>query len=167
MSADPLLSGLPPIINEQAHTLILGSFPSPVSLVQQQYYGHKQNQFWTIIAALTGEPLLGADYALKRQALLAHGIGAWDVYRHCTRQGALDNAIRQAEHNDFSQLRQWAPQLQRVCFNGQTAGRSLRLFAEQGYRTCVLPSTSPAYTLALADKLARWRGGLLETENKP
>ena len=160
MPTDPTLIGLPPIIDEKIRVLVLGSFPSPASLAAQQYYGHKQNQFWTIVAALTGEALVGAAYADKQRALLAHGIGVWDVYRHCAREGALDSAIRQAEANDFSQLKKWAPQLQQVCFNGQTAGRFVRLFEDAGYRTCVLPSTSPAYTLPLAEKLARWRAAL-------
>jgi hypoxanthine-DNA glycosylase len=166
MPTDPILTGLPPIIDEHSRVLVLGSFPSPASLAAQQYYGHKQNQFWPIIAALTGEALVGAAYADKQRALLAHGIGVWDVYRHCAREGALDSAIRQAEANDFSQLQQWAPGLQQVCFNGQTAGRFLRLFEAAGYRTCVLPSTSPAYTLPLAEKLARWRAALTPPSNQ-
>ena len=40
-----LLTGLPPIIDAGVETLILGSFPSPVSLAVRQYYAHRQNQF--------------------------------------------------------------------------------------------------------------------------
>jgi TDG/mug DNA glycosylase family protein len=38
--------------------------------------------------------------------------------------------------------------LQRICFNGQTAGKFAGWFQKAGYQTIVLPSTSPAYTLA-------------------
>ena len=151
------LFGLPPILDAGVRTLILGSFPSPASLAAQQYYAHRQNQFWRLLGALLGEPLSEFDYLGKQRALLRNGIGVWDVYRSCRRQGALDSAIESAEVNDFSCLREAAPRLAEVCFNGQTAGRCAGWFAERGYRTTILPSTSPAYTLAFAGKLDQWR----------
>ena len=51
-----ILTGLPPILDVEVETLILGSFPSPASLAACHYYAHPQNQFWRIMAALTGEP---------------------------------------------------------------------------------------------------------------
>lgn len=152
-----LLLGLPPILDAGIRTLILGSFPSPASLAARHYYAHRQNQFWRLLGALLDEPLAELDYADKQRRLLQHHIGVWDVYRQCQRQGALDSAIQSPEVNDFSRLRSEAPQLVRVCFNGQTAGRFVAWFEQQGYETRILPSTSPAYTLAFADKLARWR----------
>jgi G:T/U-mismatch repair DNA glycosylase len=64
--------------------------------------------------------------------------------------------------NDFSRLRSEVPALLRVCFNGQTAGRSAGWFQQHGYETRILPSTSPAYTLAFERKLARWRAAGLD-----
>ncbi|WP_313954242.1 DNA-deoxyinosine glycosylase [Accumulibacter sp.] len=152
-----MLHGLPPILDAEVRTLILGSFPSPASLAAQQYYGHRQNQFWRLLGALLGEPLPEFDYADRQRRLLRHGIGVWDVYRQCRRQGALDSAIQAPEVNDFSRLQTGAPRLRRVCFNGQTAGKLVRWFALRGYETYVLPSSSPAYTLAFASKLEKWR----------
>ena len=152
-----MLEGLPPILDEGVESLILGSFPSPASLAAQQYYAHRQNHFWRLMGALLGEPLAALDYGEKRQALLRHRVGVWDVYRHCRREGALDSAIQAAEPNDFSLLRLRAPQLQRVCFNGKTSGRFERWFSERGYATFVLPSTSPAYTLTFERKVDAWR----------
>ena len=152
-----LLSGLPPILDGSVETLILGSFPSPASLAAQQYYAHRQNQFWRLLGTLIGEPLADCDYAEKQRRLLADRIGVWDVYRRCRREGALDSAIQRAEPNDFSRLAAIAPRLRRVCFNGKTSGRFERWFAGQGYETCVLPSTSPAYTLAFDRKVELWR----------
>jgi TDG/mug DNA glycosylase family protein len=97
------------------------------------------------------------DYVEKQRLLLRHHIGVWDVYQQCLRQGALDAAIQSPAVNDFSRLRNEAPGLRRVCFNGQTAGKFAGWFQQQGYETWVLPSTSPAYTLAFESKLARWR----------
>ena len=154
------LSGLAPIVDRRARVLILGSFPSAASLAAQQYYGHRQNQFWRILGAVLGLPLADAGYAAKRRAVQAAGIAIWDVYSSCRRQGSLDSAIRAATRNDFDSLRQLAPQLQRVCFNGKTAARCAPLLAELGYQTLVLPSTSPALTMAFEHKLEAWRQGL-------
>jgi hypoxanthine-DNA glycosylase len=152
-----LLYGLPPVLDSGIETLILGSFPSPASLAAHHYYAHRQNQFWRLLAALTDEPFVALDTPEKRRRLLHHRIGVWDVYRSCMRQGALDSAIQCAELNDFSLLVSDAPQLRRICFNGKTSARLESRFRAQGYETCVLPSSSPAYTLAFERKLALWR----------
>jgi hypoxanthine-DNA glycosylase len=158
MNADSrILTGLPPILDAGVETLILGSFPSPASLAARHYYAHRQNQFWRVMAALLDEALGEFDYAEKQRCLLRHGVGVWDVYRVCRREGALDSAIEAAEQNDFSRLEKEAPLLARVFFNGQTSGRLAPWFAGQGYATRILPSTSPAYTLAFVRKLTAWR----------
>jgi len=157
-----MLHGLPPIIDANARTLILGSFPSEASLAAKHYYAHKQNQFWRILAAVLEQPLIDMDYAAKQAALRQAGIAVWDVYGHCERSGSLDSAIRNAVSNDFSRLRKLAPRLVRVCFNGQTAGKHLQALGALGYETLVLPSTSPAYTLAFEKKLEAWRNALIQ-----
>lgn len=154
------LTGLPPIISPDARILILGSFPSPASLAAGQYYGHPRNQFWTLLGAVIGVPLADIDYVGRKRALMDAGIAVWDVYDRCRREGSLDAAIRDASANDFSRLKTLAPHLGLVCFNGQTAGRFAPRFAALGYRTAILPSTSPAYTLAIEHKLAAWRAAL-------
>ena len=165
VSADAsLLEGLPPILDDRVETLILGSFPSPASLAAQHYYAHRQNQFWRVMEAVVGEPMLALDYAEKQRCLLRHRIGVWDVYRQCRREGALDSAIQAAEPNDFQKLETEAPCLRRICFNGKTSGKFARWFAERGYRIHVLPSTSPAYTLAYERKAAAWQAAWQEAE---
>lgn len=158
MSSDcALLRGLPPIIDSGIETLILGSFPSPSSLASQQYYAHPQNQFWRLLGAVLEQPLAAMPYAERQRCLLAHHVGVWDVYRHCRREGALDSAIQAAETNDFSALGMCAPKLWRVCFNGKTSARLVRVFDALGYATAVLPSSSPAYTLGFERKLEMWQ----------
>ena len=158
MSPDSgLLVGLPPILDVRIETLILGSFPSPASLAARQYYAHRQNQFWRLLGALLSQPLADLDYAEKQRVMLSHRIGVWDVYHRCTRQGALDSAIQAADPNDFSRLETSAPCLWRVCFNGKTSGKFERWFREKGYATCILPSTSPAFTLSFERKVELWR----------
>jgi len=153
-----LLKGLPPIIDERARVLILGSFPSAASLAAGQYYAHRQNQFWRILAAITRMPLVELDYPSRLEAVRAEGIGIWDVYGACRRQGSLDAAIREGEPNDFLTLKAKAPRLGRFCFNGRTPGRFAPRLAALGFQTVVLPSTSPAHAgMSFEAKLAAWR----------
>src|ERR1700675_4223894 len=48
----PLLEGFPPVVDDAAELLILGSFPSVQSLATHQYYGNPRNSFWPITADL-------------------------------------------------------------------------------------------------------------------
>lgn len=156
-----LLRGLPPVVDERARVLVLGSFPSAASLAAGQYYAHRQNQFWRILAAITGAPLAQLTYPARLEAVQAAGVGIWDVFGACRRQGSLDAAIRDGEANDFSRLKENAPHLGRVCFNGQTPGRFASHLAALGYETVVLPSTSPAHAgMSFEAKLAAWRAAL-------
>ena len=156
-SAFPL-TGLAPVLAPATRILILGSFPGAASLAAQQYYAHPRNQLWPILSALTGDDLAGLPYAERLPRLLAHGFGLWDVLGACERQGSLDSAIRKPAANDFARLRELCPLLETVGFNGQTSGKFSPQFAEEGYRTLVLPSTSPAYaSLSFVQKLGAWR----------
>lgn len=152
-----LLTGLAPVLDLRTRILVLGSFPGAASLAAGQYYAHPRNHLWPILSALTGEDLAGMPYAERLPRLLAHGFGLWDVLGECERQGSLDSAIRRAAANDFARLRRLCPELQTVGFNGQASGKYAAHFASQGYRTVVLPSTSPAHaSLTLEQKLAHW-----------
>jgi hypoxanthine-DNA glycosylase len=164
LAPSPLLTGLPPVADAGIKVLILGSFPSPASLQAGMYYAHKQNHFWRILAALLSQPLPELPLAERYACLLQHGIGLWDIYGRCRRQGALDAAIRDGEFNDFAALLAQAPRLRRVCFNGQTAARIQKHFVGLGFEVSALPSSSPAYTLPFAEKLTRWRAGLGEAQ---
>lgn len=155
------LVGLPPIVDAGVRVLILGSFPSEASLAARHYYAHPQNQFWRLLAEILDLPLLEFDYPTKQRTLLAAGIGLWDVYGLCQREGSLDSAIREARPNDFARVTRVATRLRRVCFNGKTAARFADRLAAQGFVTCVLPSSSPAHTLAFGSKLGHWREALL------
>ena len=61
-------------------------------------------------------------------------------------------------------LRQLCPELHTVGFNGQTSGKFAPQFAAEGYRTVVLPSTSPAHaSLTLVQKVQQWQALVLES----
>lgn len=152
------LTGLAPVIAANTRILILGSFPGAASLSAQQYYAHPRNALWPILSALTGDDLAALPYAERLPRLLAHRIGLWDVLGACEREGSLDSAIRKPAANDFARLRELCPALETVGFNGQTSGKFAPQFAQAGYRTLVLPSTSPAHAaMSFDQKLADWR----------
>ena len=153
-----MLRGFPPVVAADTHTLILGSFPGEASLAATQYYAHPRNQFWRLVGTIVDEPLAELAYQERLRRVLAHGIGVWDVLAACHREGSLDAAIRNAQPNDFASLREHAPLLRKVCFNGKTAGRFAPVIGAAGYTTLVLPSSSPANAMLSFDqKLRLWR----------
>lgn len=141
----PRLYGLAPVAGPATRLLLLGSFPGSASLAAQQYYGHPRNQFWPILGALWGLAHLPARPYAERLALMqAHGLGLWDVYASCQRQGSLDSAIRDAEPNDLAGLARRLPLLQAVAHNGGESARAMRVTRALGLPVYRLPSTSPA-----------------------
>ena len=145
------------MIAADARVLILGSFPSEASLAAQQYYAHPRNHFWPILGQVLGEPLASLPYAERLARVKAHRVAIWDTIVACERAGSLDAAIRNAERGEIRRVRRIARELRAVCFNGKTAARARPAWAEAGYETLVMPSTSPAYTLPFAEKLAQWQ----------
>ncbi len=154
----PLLSGFPPVMRADARLLILGSFPGAASLAAGQYYAHPRNQFWRLLSAVLDEDVASLPYHTRLERLASHQIGLWDVIAACEREGSLDASIRRAQTADFSLLQQGYPALRRIAFNGKTAGRFAPLFAEAGFETRVLPSSSPANAqLSFEQKLVQWQ----------
>lgn len=157
-ATSPTLTGLAPIIDAEVRILVLGSFPGAASLAAQQYYAHPRNQFWRLISAVVEEDLTPLPYPERLPRLLAHHVGLWDVLAACEREGSLDSAIRKPAANDFERLRALCPRLETVGFNGQASGKFAPQFAAHGYRTVVLPSSSPAHmALSFDQKLIAWR----------
>jgi len=155
------LHGLAPVLDANTRVLVLGSFPGLASLRAQQYYGHPQNQFWKIFGALWSQDLMAASYPERIAAALSHGLGIWDVYAACEREGSLDTAIRAAELNDFTSLCQRCPQLQAIVHNGGESFRHAKHTLALGVPVYKLPSTSPANaSWSFEKKRAAWAEAL-------
>jgi hypoxanthine-DNA glycosylase len=153
-----LLHGLPPVIDPRTRLLVLGSFPSVASLAAAQYYAHPRNHFWPLLSALWGLDLQAMAYPQRLHEALKRGLGLWDVYAHCRREGSLDSAIRDAEFNDLAGVKAHALQLQAVAHNGGESARAMRFTGTLGVRVWRLPSTSPANaSWHFERKLAAWR----------
>ena len=164
------LVGLPPVVGAGTRVLVLGSFPGAASLAARQYYCHARNQFWPILAALWPQHPLPdrGHYAARCDWLLARGLGLWDVYAACERQGSLDASIRNARVNDFAGLRAQAPRLAAIAHNGgesfrhaKAVRKSMALHDDDRIASLRLPSTSPANaSWSFEKKLNAWREAL-------
>jgi hypoxanthine-DNA glycosylase len=153
-----LLAGLAPVIASNTRLVVLGSFPGVASLRAQQYYGHPRNHFWPIVGALWGVDLMTLPYDQRLEQARSRGLGIWDVYASCRREGSLDQAIEDATLNDLASLIQWAPGLRAVAHNGGESARAMRHTAALGLPVYKLPSTSPANaSWSFERKLAAWR----------
>jgi hypoxanthine-DNA glycosylase len=156
----PLLRGFPPVVDERARTLILGSFPSAQSLATGQYYANPRNAFWPITGELFGFDT-AAPYGKRLAALQSHGVALWDVLRACRRIGSADSAIepKSLAANDFDELFAQYPTITAVYFNGAKAADLFRRLATATDRIRYqrLPSTSPAHVMRSGAKLAAWR----------
>lgn len=152
-------SCFPPVVDAHTRLLILGSLPGDASLQAAQYYAHPRNQFWRLLGEVAGQNLAVLPYAQRLSAMQSHGIGLWDVVAEARRKGSLDTAIRAASANDLTTLCAGLPGLQVIAFNGATAagiGRRQLLALAGRLQLLDLPSSSPAYTMAYASKLAQW-----------
>jgi len=152
------LQGLPPVIARGTRLVILGSFPGVASLIAQQYYGHPRNHFWPLLGTIWGLDLMALPYAQRLALARKQGLGLWDVYASCLRQGSLDSAIGDAEFNDLSSLKRRAPALQLVAHNGGESARAMKQILALGLPVQRLPSSSPANaSWSFERKLAAWR----------
>ncbi len=158
---DKRLTGLPPLLSANTRLLVLGSFPGVVSLATQRYYGHPQNHFWKILRALWVDhpaAVAAGDYAASIRWMLDKGVGLWDVYAACEREGSLDSAIRHAQVNDLVSLRLRCPSLQAIAHNGGESFKHAKHSAVLGLPIHWLPSTSAANaSWSFERKLGAWQ----------
>lgn len=156
-----ILQGLPPLIAANTRVLILGSFPGVKSLESQQYYAHPQNNFWKLVFSIVSpdsrQKYYAECYEKRRARLLEAGVGCWDVYASCEREGSLDSAIRNAQLNDLASLKKRCPQLQAIAHNGSESYSHAKHTLELGLPVYKLPSSSPANaSWSFERKLAAW-----------
>lgn len=151
----------PPVADASCRVLILGSFPSVKSREDGFFYGHPQNRFWRVLAAVYGEPI-PLDIPAKTALLLRHHIALWDVIASCEITGSSDASVKAAVPVDIARVTANAP-IQRVLCNGALAGKLYARHLEGlvGIKADVLPSTSPANAAWTLERLiAAWKAAL-------
>jgi len=152
-------AGLPSVARPDAQLFILGSLPGDASLAAKRYYAHPTNQFWRLLGQSIGEDLQSLEYGDRLYRLAERRIGLWDVIASANRPGSLDQAIREAEHNQIAHLLHDFPELRAIAFNGKTSariGRKLIGDAPPNVALIELPSSSAANTRAFAEKARAW-----------
>lgn len=159
-------TGFPPIADENAQLLILGSMPSIKSLQQQQYYAHPRNAFWPIMADLFG---INKEWSYQQrcQHLVVNKIAVWDALKACQRQGSLDKDIetKSMVANDFNHFLKHHPKIQSIFFNGGKAEQVFKQYVlpalDEPFKQLPqirLPSTSPAHAaMNFQQKLVLWQ----------
>ena len=144
---------IPPFYNKNSKLLILGSFPSVKSREQMFFYGHPQNRFWKVVAAVFDQEV-PQSIEQKKEFLKRNSIAVWDVIGACEIEGSADSTIKDVTPNDLSQILNVAD-IKRIFVNGKTAEKYYNKYTKAvvGCEAVCLPSTSPANAAWTLEKL--------------
>ena len=144
-----------PLFNENSKVLILGSFPSVKSREQNFFYGHPQNRFWKVIAAVFRQPL-PQTIEEKKQLILDSRLALWDSIASCEITGSSDSSIRNAQPNDLGIILNHC-EIERIYCNGRKSFELYQKYikGQTGREAVCLPSTSPANAQWTLEKLIR------------
>ena len=139
-----MIHPIPPTWNSESSILILGSFPSAKSREMAYFYGHPQNRFWYVLAALYSEKF-PETVEERKNFLLNHHIAAWDVIASCTIVGSSDSSIQDVKVNNLLPILAGAP-IKKIYVNGKKALEYYNKYTltQTGREAICLPSTSPA-----------------------
>lgn len=133
-----------PLYNESSRVLILGSFPSIKSREQNFFYGHPQNRFWRVIAAIF-EQGVPQTIEEKKALILGNRLALWDSIASCEITGSSDASIRSAQANDISVILRHCS-IEGIYCNGRKSHELYNkyILPATGREAICLPSTSPA-----------------------
>lgn len=139
-----IIHPIPPLYSEESKTLILGSFPSVKSREAAFFYGHPQNRFWAVIAAVFNSEK-PETIEEKKELILSNKLALWDVIAQCEITGSSDSSIKDATANDLSVILKNS-KVDRIFVNGKTAEKYYNKYTypKTGMKAVCLPSTSPA-----------------------
>lgn len=162
-AGDSFIENFPPVFDERARILILGSMPGRASLEADQYYAHPRNHFWPLMDALLAIPKERA-YEDRLIALKAKKVALWDSAWRCRRHASADSTMEEIRASDFAMLFERAPEIRAVFFNGRKSEEIFRRYALPtipvtlaSLPMCYLPSTSPANAgMTFEEKREQW-----------
>ena len=142
-----------PLYDENSRVLILGSFPSVRSREQNFFYGHPQNRFWKVVAAVFGQPV-PQTVEEKKLLILDNGLALWDSIASCEITGSSDASIRNVRANDIGVILN-SCSIERIYCNGRKSHEMYKRYIEPGTgrEAVCLPSTSPANAKWTLEKL--------------
>jgi len=140
-----IIHPIAPTYDKNSRILILGSFPSVKSREMMYFYGHPQNRFWKVVAALYKEEV--PMTVEERHAFLLRN-----------RIAASDSSIKDVIPNDLSPILK-AAKIETIYCNGKKSWEMYHKYIEPqtGREAVALPSTSPANAAWSLEKLiAAW-----------
>ena len=148
-----IIHPISPVYDKDSKILVLGSFPSVKSREAMFFYGHPQNRFWKVTAAVFGETV-PETIDEKKSFLLRNYIAVWDVIQSCDIEGSSDSSIRNVTANDLSVILNSAD-IKAIYVNGKTALKYYDKYTKDkvGRSAVCLPSTSPANAAWNVEKL--------------
>lgn len=153
-----------PVYDKNSKILILGTFPSVKSRENNFYYGHPQNRFWKVLAALTGRDVPSAIEE-KKELLLQENIAVWDVISSCDISGSSDSSIKNVVVNDFSEIFKRAD-IRQIFANGTKAYELYKRYVTKKDNIIKLPSTSPANAAYNLERLCSEWSIIMESRDK-
>ena len=153
-----IIHPFPPLYDSESEILILGSFPSVKSREQKFFYGHKQNRFWKVMAAVL-ETAVPETIEEKKKMLYRHHIALWDSIYSCDIIGSSDSSIKNAVPTDLGQIITGS-KIRKIFCNGAASGICFKKYQEKELQITadILPSTSSANAAYSLEKLISiWR----------
>lgn len=144
-----------PEFDKESNILLLGSFPSVKSREQAFFYGHPQNRFWKVLAAVYDSEVPGSVEE-KKAFLHANHIALWDVIQSCDIIGSADSSIKNVEVTELELILSQC-NIQNIFVNGKTAAKLYHKYSEPKtlIPAIILPSTSPANAMYSLDRLVQ------------
>lgn len=167
MKNQTLKESFAPIVNSNSQILILGSLPSDKSILKNEYYGNKTNQFWDIISLVFEHKKIEfKSYSDKIKFLNKYNISLWDVYCSAQRKGSLDSDIKNGKFNDLKHFMDKYTNIKTILVNGKKAEMSFRQYMKMeniNYNYKYVPSSSSANTrYSLMEKVQHWKKAIFE-----
>ena len=147
-------TSIPPFINKDANTLILGSLPSVASRKYGFFYAHPQNRFFKILSMVfrEEEPKTIEE---RKDFLTRNKIGLYDVIFACDIYGSSDASIENVEPIDLKNLLIQYPNIKQIFTTGKKAKElyDKYLLPQVGVEAISLPSSSAANASMSLEKL--------------
>jgi hypoxanthine-DNA glycosylase len=148
----------PPLIDKESKILILGSFPSVKSREHSFFYMHPQNRFWKVLGALFNVDAYSMNIEEKKDFIISHHIGLYDVIEECDIIGSSDASIRNVTPIDLKKILIEYPNIKSIGVNEKKASSLFKKYLEKdcgGISIYHLPATSPANAKTSLEELIK------------
>ena len=154
--------GLEPFIDNDSEILIVGTFPSGISICSEQYYANTtHNSFWKLIYKIyEDKDIVPNNYSKRKEVLKKNKIALCDVYSWAARKGNSDSKIdkKNVEYHKLDELLNDYPNIRKIIFNGQEAAKVFKKeFPNITTLTYIVESTSGSRTKSFNEKLYNWK----------